>query len=32
MVTARVTGVGTALPPAFDQEEVWEGYFRAHLH
>ncbi|GAA3463897.1 type III polyketide synthase [Saccharothrix longispora] len=31
MVTARVTGVGTALPPAFDQEEVWEGYFRAHF-
>lgn len=31
MVSAHVTGVGTALPRAFDQQEVWDGYFRRHF-
>lgn len=31
MVTAHVAGVGAALPRAFDQRAVWDGYFRAHF-
>ncbi|GGP68791.1 type III polyketide synthase [Saccharothrix coeruleofusca] len=31
VVSAHVTGVGTALPRAFDQQAVWDGYFREHF-
>jgi len=29
-MTASLTGAGHALPPAMDQQGLWDGYFRAH--
>ena len=29
-MTAVVAGLGSALPPAVAQEDLWSGYFRAH--
>ncbi|HEX2131983.1 MAG TPA: 3-oxoacyl-[acyl-carrier-protein] synthase III C-terminal domain-containing protein [Actinophytocola sp.] len=26
-----ITGIGTALPPATEQQALWDGYFRDHL-
>ncbi|MEV3936699.1 3-oxoacyl-[acyl-carrier-protein] synthase III C-terminal domain-containing protein [Glycomyces sp. NPDC049804] len=31
MVTARIAGVGAALPPLYDQEQLWEDVFRWHF-
>ncbi|MEV6487503.1 type III polyketide synthase [Actinoplanes sp. NPDC051633] len=30
MVTASVTGIGTAFPPQAAQDDLWEGYFDRH--
>ncbi len=30
MVSAAITGIGTAFPPAIDQESVWERFFSSH--
>ena len=29
-MSARITGAGQALPPAMDQQQLWDGYFRDH--
>ncbi|WP_019819331.1 type III polyketide synthase [Saccharomonospora saliphila] len=31
MVTAAITGVGTALPETIDQRALWDGFFRGHF-
>ncbi|WP_165986415.1 type III polyketide synthase [Streptomyces sp. YIM 98790] len=31
MVTAVLTGVGTALPPPVHQDALWDGFFRHHF-
>ena len=31
-MTARLTGAGHALPPAMDQQGLWDGYFRDHYN
>ncbi|WP_026931426.1 type III polyketide synthase [Glycomyces tenuis] len=30
-MSARVTGVGAALPPAYEQDTLWSEYFREHF-
>jgi len=31
MVTARLAGIGAALPPTYDQDQLWEDVFRWHF-
>jgi alkylresorcinol/alkylpyrone synthase len=31
MVTARLAGIGAALPPTYEQEQLWEDVFRWHF-
>lgn len=31
MVTARIAGIGAALPPLYGQEQLWEDVFRWHF-
>ncbi|GAB4004043.1 hypothetical protein GCM10029992_47850 [Glycomyces albus] len=31
MVTARIAGLGTALPPVYEQDELWRIAFREHF-
>ncbi|MDN3241675.1 type III polyketide synthase [Glycomyces tritici] len=31
MVTARIAGIGAALPPLYTQEQLWEDVFRWHF-
>ncbi|GAA2152726.1 MULTISPECIES: type III polyketide synthase [Glycomyces] len=31
MVTARLAGIGAALPPAYEQDRLWEDVFRWHF-
>ncbi|MFP8904962.1 type III polyketide synthase [Streptomyces atacamensis] len=30
-MTAAITGLGAALPPAVDQQALWDGFFRRHF-
>jgi predicted naringenin-chalcone synthase len=30
MVTARIAGVATAVPPVMDQQALWDGFFSKH--
>ncbi|WP_218126313.1 type III polyketide synthase [Glycomyces sambucus] len=31
MVSARIAGIGTALPPQFEQQWLWDNVFRGHF-
>ncbi|MEU5875298.1 type III polyketide synthase [Glycomyces sp. NPDC047369] len=31
MVTARAAGIGTALPPQYEQDWLWDNVFRSHF-
>jgi predicted naringenin-chalcone synthase len=31
MVTARLAGIGAALPPTYEQDQLWEDVFRWHF-
>ncbi|MFC3493878.1 type III polyketide synthase [Glycomyces rhizosphaerae] len=31
MVTARIAGIGAALPPTYSQEQLWDDVFRWHF-
>jgi predicted naringenin-chalcone synthase len=31
MVTARIAGIGAALPPSYDQDQLWHDVFRWHF-
>jgi predicted naringenin-chalcone synthase len=30
MVTARIAGIATAVPPVMDQQRLWDGFFEKH--